>query len=549
MPSGPRMSLQPLRPQEDRLATPTRTLPPQNPHFPALAPFRPALYLALAFALLKLAVHIVANLLTQHFGYGIFRDELYYFVCGRHLAWGYVDQAPMVAMQARLAEMLFGLHNQAMFRIFSALAGSVTIVLTGMLAWSFGGKRSAQALAMTAVLFAPVYLGIDGFLSMNSFGPVFWMGCLLTVIWIVRGASPRWWLLFGVLGGLGLLNKPDMAFFLVALLAGLLLTPQRRLLWNGWVLAAITLLFLIASPYLLWQFHHHWPTYVWLENVAHSHKNVVLAPLPFLGAQIMMLAPWNIFLLLPGLFWIFAAKAARGLRWIGATYLVFLVLMVHLHAKDYYLAPIYPVLFAAGALAWQRMFSGPRRTAWLLPAWCAFLVIAGLIVLPMALPVLPPYTWVRYATALHLRPSNTETAATGPLPQFYADRFGWKQMVAQVARIYNALSPNDRAQTAIFCDNYGEAAAIDLYGAQYGLPQAISGHQNYFFWGPRGHTGAVMIIVGNDDRDLDRLFQSVQVVGHIDDPLAMPYENGPIYLCRGLKQPLATLWPKTKHWM
>jgi 4-amino-4-deoxy-L-arabinose transferase-like glycosyltransferase len=503
----------------------------------------------MAFALVKLAIHIVANLLTQHFGYGIFRDELYYFICGRHLAWGYVDQAPMVALQAHVAETLFGLHSQAMFRLFSALAGSVKIILTGMLTWSLGGKRIAQVLAMIAVLFAPVYFGLDGFLSMNSFGPIFWMGCLLTVIWIARGANPRWWLLFGVLGGLGLLNKPDMAFFLVALLVGLLLTPQRQLLWDGWVFAAIALVLLVSSPYLLWQFHHHWPTYEWLQNVNHSHKNVQLTTFPFLGAQLMMLSPLSIFLLLPGLIWLFAAKAARGLRWIGLTYLVLLAIMVHLHAKDYYVAPVYPVLFAAGALAWQRLFAASRRTAWLLHAWCVVLTITGAIISPMALPILPPYTWIRYATALHLRPGNTETAETGPLPQFYADRFGWKQMVAQVAQIYSSLSPEDRAQAAIFCNNYGEASAIDIYGPQYGLPQAISGHQNYFFWGPRGHTGQVMIVIDSNYAHLSSLFQSVEVVGHTNNPLAMPYENRPIFLCRGLKLPLAALWPKTKNWM
>ena len=524
------------------------SLHPENSSPSVLAPFRPALYLALTFALIKLAIHIVANILTQHFGYGIFRDELYYFICGRHLAWGYVDQAPMVALQARVGEMLFGLQSQAAFRIFSALAGSVKIILTGMLAWSLGGKRPAQVLAMIAVLFTPVYLGIDGFLSMNSFEPVFWMGCLLTVLWLARGANPRWWILFGILGGLGLLNKPSMAFFLIALLAGLLLTPQRRLLASPWVLAAIALLLLIPSPYLLWQYHHHWPTLEWLNNVKHSHKNVVLSPLPFLGAQVMMLAPACVFLLLPGLIWLFAAKAARNFRWIGITYFLFLAVMIHEHAKDYYLAPIYPMLFAAGALAWQRMFSASRKTAWLLPAWSAFLVITGFIILPLGLPVLPPYTWIRYSTALHLKSGNTETAETGPLPQFYADRFGWKQMVAQVAQIYNSLSPEDRARTAIFGSNYGEAGAIDIYGPQYGLPQAISGHQNYFFWGPRDNTGQVMIVIDSNYEHLSHLFQSVEIVGHTNNPLAMPYENRPIYLCRGLKQPLSALWPKTKNW-
>lgn len=510
--------------------------------------WKPAVRLALAFAAIKFAVEFIGNLLAQHFGYGIFRDEMYYIVCGRHLAWGYVDQAPMVALQARIAEMLFGFHHLALFRSFSALAGAVKVLLTGILAWQLGGRRIAQVTAMIAVLIAPVYLAIDSFLSMNSFEPVFWMGCMVVVLLMVAGGTPKWWILFGMLGGMGLLNKPSMAFFLAALLIGLLLTPQRRILWSRWTAVAVGLIVLISLPYLLWQIHHQWPTLVWLNNVNHSHKNVKLGPLAFIGAQIMMLSPISIFLLLPGLVWLFVAKAARGFRWIGLTYVVLLAIMIHLFAKDYYVAPVYPVLFAAGALAWQDLFSGSRKSAWLLPAWCRVMVIVGAITLPMGIPVLPPYTWIRYTRALHMTSENTETAKTGPLPQFYADRFGWQELVAEVARIYDSLSPADRAKVGIFCSNYGEAGAIDLFGPKYGLPPAISGHQNYYFWGPRGYSDEILIVVGESKSDVEKYCDSVEPVGEVDNPLAMPFENGPIYLCRGGKVPLAAYWPNVKSW-
>ncbi len=510
--------------------------------------WRPVFRLAFAFAAIKLAIEFVGNLVAQHFGYGIFRDEMYYIVCGRHLAWGYVDQGPMVALQARAAEMLLGFHHLALLRLFSGLVGGVKVFLTGVLAWLLGGRRIAQATAMVAVLIAPVYLGIDSFLSMNSFEPVFWMGCLLAVLLLVRGADPRWWMAFGVLGGLGLLNKPSIAFFLVALLVGLLLTPQRRILWNRWALVAVALIFVIALPYLLWQIHHHWPTLVWLNNVNHSHKNVKLGPVAFIGAQIMMLHPISIFLLLPGLLWLLVAKSACGFRWIGIMYVALFAIMIHLYAKDYYVAPVYPVLFAAGALAWQSLFSLSRKTAWLMPAWCVVMLILGAIALPMGIPVLPPYTWIRYTRALHMTSENTETAKTGPLPQFYADRFGWHGLVAEVARIYNSLTPADRAKAGIFCNNYGEAGAIDLFGPKYGLPQAISGHQNYYFWGPRGYSGDILIVVGESKSNVEKYCNSVQQVGEVDNPLAMPSENGPIYLCRGGKVPLSAYWPHVKNW-
>ncbi len=510
-----------------------------------------AIRLGLIFSAIEVAIEFIGNVIAQHFGYGIFRDELYYIVCGRHLAWGYVDQAPLVALQARVAETLFGFHNLALLRLLSGVAGAATVFLTGLLAWSLGGKRIAQVLAMIAVLMAPIYLALGSFLSMNAFEPVFWMGCMLAIILMVRGASPRWWILFGILGGIGILNKPSIVFFLFALLVALLLTPQRRLLWSRWTLAAVALIVLISAPYALWQVHHHWPTLEWLNNVKHSHKNVKLGPAAFLGAQTMMLSPISIFLLLPGLIWLFAAKSARGLRWIGLCYVLFLAVMIHEFAKDYYLAPIYPVLFAAGALAWQHAFSTSRKTAWLLPAFCVVLVIFGAITLPMGIPILPPSTWIRYTRAMHMTSGKTETAATGPLPQFYADRFGWQQMVAQVAAVYNSLPQQERAQTAIYGSNYGEAGAIDVLGRQYGLPQAISGHQNYFFWGPRGYTGQIVIVIDSDDSyaHLAKEFHSVKVAAHTYNALGMLFENRSIFLCRGLKQPLSTFWPETKHWI
>lgn len=507
-----------------------------------------ALRLGLIFAAIKVAIEFIGNIVAQHYGYGIFRDEMYFIVCGRHLAWGYVDHGPMVAVQARISEMLFGFHNLALLRLFSAFAGGVKVFLTGLLAWSLGGKRMAQILAMIAVLIAPVYLAIDGYLSMNSFEPVFWMGCTLVLVRMALGASPRWWIVFGLLGGLGLLNKPSMAFFLIAVLFGLMLTPQRRLLWNGWAITAIALIVLLPSPYLFWQIHHHWPTLEWLRNMKYARRNEGRSWTAFLAQQMIILNPTSIFLLLPGLTWLLATKPARSFRWIGVSYLALLAIMIHLYAKDYYIAPVYPVLFAAGALAWQNAFSTSRKTAWLLPSWCVVMIILGAITLPLGIPVLPPYTWVRYTRIMHLTSGKDENTNSGPLQQFYADRFGWRQMVAEVARIYNSLPFTDRARTAIFCDNYGEASAIDLYGAQYDLPHAISGHQNFFLWGPHGYSGKSMIIVGSSNTDLSQMFLSVQVVGNFKNPLAMPYENRPIYLCRGLHQPLAAVWSKAKHW-
>lgn len=506
-----------------------------------------ALRLAMLFAAIELSIQIIGGLLGQKFGYGLFRDELYYIMCGRHLAWGYVDLAPMAALQAHVAESIFGLHNQAMLRLFSFLAGAARVLLTGLLAWSLGGRRMAQVLAMTAVLFAPVYLGLDGVLAMNSFESFFWMGSLLTLIWMERGASPRWWILYGVLGGLGLLNKPSMAFFLFGVLGGLLLTPERRLLLNRWTLVAVALILIIPLPYILWQAHRSWPMWELLYKINHDNINGNVGPLAFLQAQIGMLNWLSIFLLLPGLAWLLLARMARNFRWIGFMYIGMLLVMMRAHAKNYYVAPVYPVLFAAGAIAWQHLFGESKKTKWLLPAWCLVMAVAGAVVLPTILPVLPPQLCLRYMRVMHLADENPAIDQS-PLAPLLADRIGWHHLVADVAHVYYSLSPEDRATTGIYCDNYGEASAINVYGRKLGLPTAVSGHQNYFYWGANGYSGKILIVLGGSLKDLQSQFASVEVIQRTYNPLANHFSNRPIYLCRGEHIPLTVYWPRAKNW-
>jgi hypothetical protein len=520
---------------------------------PADPTLREALRLALLFSIIKLAVQVAGTLISTHYGYGYFRDELYYLVCGQHLAWGYVDQGPIVAVQARFGEILFG-KSLVGIRMFSALAGAVMVGLTGMLAWALGGRRSAQGLAMIGVLVAPQYLGLDSYLSMNSFEPMFWMGCLLLVLLIANGASPRWWLLFGITAGLGLLNKPSMTFFLLALLFGLLLTPQRRLLGNRWVLAGVALMVSLALPNLLWQIHYHWPTWEFLRNGQIENKNVTLGPLPFLLTQIKSLHPLNLFLWGAGLLWTLFSPSARSRRWIGLTYLLFFALMMALHAKDYYVTPIYPVLFAAGGVAWERRLAHRKlvenNRAYAFPIMETALLVTGALILPMAIPVLPPQTWIRYTSALHLHSSNSENNAVGPLPQFYADRFGWQEEVDSVTRIYRSLSPADRARVGILCSNYGEASAINFLGAKDHLPFAISGHNNYYLWGPHGYTGEIMIVInGASPEEMREYYSSVVVAGRMDHPYAMPYEHRNIYLVRGRKKSVLADWAGFKNYI
>ena len=517
---------------------------------------RAALRLAASFGVAKLLMQIALTLWTQHLGYGYFRDEFYYIACARHLAWGFVDHGPIVAVQARLSMGLFG-GSLLGVRMLSAVAEAIAVGLTGMAAWALGGRRPAQSLAMTGMTVAPITIAMGGYLSMNSFEPMFWTGCVIALVLLLRGSAPRaCWVAFGVSAGLGLLNKPSMAFFLAALGVGLLLTPERRILFTRYAALGITLLILISLPNVLWQIHNHWPTLEFLHNGRVRHKNTSLPPLQFLLAQMMLMLPINVLLWMTGVVALLRNRSMRGMRWLGYTYLFFLVLMGALHAKDYYLAAVYPALFAAGAIAWERRFARSRsveHAGWFgFPVFQALVLLSGFVALPMTSPVMRPAAWVAYTRALHLTRAEDETRATSVLPQFYADRFGWQEMSDVVVRTYQSLSPTDQAQVCIYGDNYGEAGAIDFLGrrAEPRLPQAISAQNSYWTWGLHGCSGELLISVTDDTpEEVAKVYREVKIVGVMNNPLAMPEEHKNIYLLRGRRSGRPIDWAKEKFYI
>ncbi len=508
------------------------------------SPLVPAVGLAGLFAALTFAVHFFSSLWGGHLGYGFFRDELYFLVCGHHLAWGYVDQPPLVAVQARLAEILFGVSPTGI-RIFSFMATGVAVGLTGLLAWQLGGRRNAQVLAMTAVLAAPVFLGTSNYLSMNSFEPCFWMGALLAVLRIADGSStPRAWLVFGLLTGLGIENKHTTVFFLAALLFGLLVSPQRRILFTKGCAAGIALMLLIALPNFIWQLSHQFATYEFLSTVAHSDKNIKLPPLAFLFEQVKVLLFSTAPIWVGGICWLAFSRNARSWRFVSYTFLAFLTMMMVLHAKNYYVAPIYPVLFAAGAVALSELTS--RRwplTAYSVVLACTFVFATG----PIVLTILPPDRYSAYTALFAPSDSNFEKF-TGPLPEILSDRFGWPQMVEGFAERYKALPPEVRTRTAIFCGNYGEASAVNVLGPAYGLPTAISGHQNYFYWGWNNYSGDSVLTLGDSPKDYADTYAKVVDLGSFDSPWIMDHEHLHYYLLRDRKRSYAADWPELKYW-
>jgi hypothetical protein len=478
--------------------------------------------------------------------YGVFRDELYYMACGEHLAWGYVDQPPLIAFIAWFARHAFG-NSLLAIRILPVLAGAAVVFLTGVLAREFGGGRFAQFLAAATILFAPAYLAFDSFLSMNAFEPLFWLLCAWIAVRIVNGASQKWWLAFGAIAGLGLENKHSMLVFGFGIVVGLMLAGEFRQFRLKWIWIGGLIAFALFLPNLLWEARHGWPQ-IEVVRSGQLYKNVPLSPLRFLGEQVLFLGPLSTPVWLGGLLWCFLPREGKRFGFLGWAYLIVLGIFVLMGGKSYYPLPVYAIMMAAGGVACEQIteVASPR---WLRPVFSTLLIASGLIALPFGVPVLPVDMFLRYSQILpYGKAVKTEwDAYQAELPQLYADMFGWDHTAQTVAQVYRGLPEPDRADCAILGGNYGESGAIDYYGPALGLPKAIGGHNSYFYWGPRGYSGSCVIIFGERSQKFITFFDDVQLAATITSPHAMPNEQSvPVYVCRKPREPLSVLWPRFK---
>jgi dolichyl-phosphate-mannose-protein mannosyltransferase len=497
----------------------------------------PSVYYLAGAALL---VHFCCN---TRFGY--FRDELYYAACGQHFAWGYVDHAPLAPWLAQISRTLMG-DSLFALRFLPALAAAAKVFLAGWIALEVGGGKFAQFLASLAVLCAPIYLTFDNFFSMNSFEPVFWMACAAIVLRILNGGDQRLWLLFGLVAGLGILNKHSMLFFGSGIVLGLLFSSARREYGSRWIWSGAAISFVLFLPNLRWEIQNNWPTIALLHSVIGTKYSLV-SPWEYIWQQTLLTHPVAAPIWLAGLWYLFGDPEGKKYAVLGWAYLAVLLEMIVLHGKIYYLAPAYIMLFAAGA-TWIELHLIPRTGGWLRYAIVVPLLVGAAIAAPLAMPVLSVDATIRYTRFWDVKAIHVENVPQGDLPQLFGDMFGWQEQVGAVASVYGHLTAADRASAAILAYNYGEAGAIDYFCPRYGLPKAISGHNQYGLWGPHDYTGEVVVAIGFTQARLRQSFEEVTAAAHVSPRYALPEEsNLTVYVCRRPKQPLQASWAQWRY--
>lgn len=469
--------------------------------------------------------------------YGFHRDELAVLDNARRLAWGYIAYPPITPLIARIALDLSGPSLVAL-RFFSSFTLAIATVLTGLMARELGGGRRAQAVAAVAVAIAPIALLQGAIFQYVSFDYLWWVLGYYGVIRLLKTDNPRWWLIIGATVGLGMETKYTMAFWVAALAGAVLLTRARRYLASPWLWGGVVVAIVIVLPNLIWQFQHAFISLEFLSSI-HARDARIGRTSGFVPEQfVVSTSAFTVPLWIAGLASLLVSAAGKPFRALGWIYVILFGMLFAAPGRSYYLAPAYPVLFAAGSVVWERWLAllPPRRSRVVHGVTWGGLAIGGLLGVVLVLPIAPV--------------NSDLWRVTSTVHDTFVEEIGWPDLVDTVAGIYAALPSDERYGAAILAGNYGEAGAIDLYGPAHGLPSAISGADSYW---PRGYGDPpprTLVVVGFSAEEAAGYFTLCNVAGQVTNRYSVANEettyHSDILVCHGSRQPWPALWRRLR---
>jgi 4-amino-4-deoxy-L-arabinose transferase-like glycosyltransferase len=490
--------------------------------------------------LLGLALFLL-HMFTNH-QYGFHQDELVVLDNANNLDWGFVEYPPLTPFLARIELTLFGLSLVAA-RTFSALAQSIVLVLTGLMARELGGRRLTQVVAALAAAIAPIALIQGSLLQYVTFDFLWSVLIAYLVIRLLKSEDPRWWIPIGAAIGLGMMTKYTMVMFVAGLVGGVLLTEARRYIRSPWLWGGVGLSLLIFLPNLIWQIRHDFISLEFLSSI-HARDVAIGRAEGYLVEQFLFCTnPFMIPFWVAGLIWYFRNPEGKRYQVIGWMYLIPFLIYLITQGRSYYLAPAYPMLTAAGAVAWQGWID--RRPSRRSSAQQGRLV-QGLTWTGIAIGAV-----ISAALALPVAPINSPVwKFTSEVHDTFTEQIGWPEMIETVAGIYAKLPEAEKSQTGIFTGENDEAAALNLYGPEYGLPKAMSGSDTFWLRGYVNPPPKTLIVVGYSREELDSVFEQCEVAGRITNPYGVENDlrNPPdIFVCRGLRVPLPEIWDRVRR--
>ena len=502
------------------------------------------------FILLFVAIKIALNLLAiPHFGFH--RDELLHLALGDHLDWGYKEVPPFIALLAKITIALFG-DSVIATRIFSTIAAGALTWFTSKITAELGGGKFAIALGCLALIFSPAFAASGYLFQPVIFDQLWWVLAVYLILKYINTLSIKYLYWLGVVIGIGLLTKYTMGFFAFALIIGLLITKQRKLLYNKHILGAVLVALLIFLPNIIWQLTHHLPGITHMNALRSSQLDYITPP-QFISQQLLVNGI-ALFVWVAGLFFLLFSPGMRKYQFIAFAYFAIFLFLLLMNGKNYYLFGAYPMLFAAGACAFETRLK--KAGTILKTIVVAFFVIPNLLFLPLVLPLLSINQTLNFISYLHKKApfmnfiTTWEDHKLHPLTQDYADMFGWNEMAEKAGKVYHSLTPEQQKHTILITDNYGEAGAMYHFNQQYYLPHQVSLNSSFTLWSPKSIADIQYIIYvddsnGDDIKRLQPYIESYQKFSQVDNSLAR--EKGTaIYLFTHPKPALNQVYQKER---
>lgn len=490
--------------------------------------FRSDLGVLVCVAALSLMLHVATN-----GRYGFHRDELQTLDDARHLDWGFVVYPPITPLLGRLELVLFG-TSLVGFRVFSATAVSVVMVLAGLIAKELGGNRHLQMLAAASVGIAPIALIQGAVFQYVSFDYLWGVTVTYLLVRLLNSEDPRWWVPIGMALGVGMETRYTMGFLAVGTAGAVLFTSARRFLHSRWLWAGVGLSVLLFLPNLVWQMQHH---FISLEFLSYLHTRDLRQGRyrGFLPGQLLVCVnPVTAPLTLLGLWFYLIRKQGQRYHLLGWTFVITFVLFAVAGARSYYTAPLYPMLVAGGCVLFGSLVAKSRaayRVQW--AAIVAGGVCFGLLVMPAA-------------------PVNSGLwRITSRIHDQFREEIGWPDLAQAVAAVYGSLSAQEREKTGILTGNYGEGGALNLYGPALGLPHAMSLTNSFWYRGYDPGLPQTVILVGFDLDEGRKLFDTCVVAAKNTNRLGVENEESrdhpDILLCRNLRIPWPVYWERFRR--
>ncbi len=481
--------------------------------------------LILILSLIKLTIHLLTNT-----NYELHRDEYLYLAFSDHLAFGYFSNGPAIGFFAFILQTFCG-NSVFAVRLLPALIGVVTVVMVCLTVKELGGKKWAILLAGSAIILSPAYLRVNWLFQPVSFDLLFWLLATFFILKLVQTENPRYWLVLGLIWGLGFLNKYSIAFLAWGFFLAIIFTTKRKLILSKYFFYHLLIGFALVLPNLIWQYNHNWPVVFHMQNLQRTQL-VNVQMIDFLVAQPLMILP-AVPLWICGLIYLLAYRETKSLRVLAYTFVIVMITLMLLHGKAYYTLGIYFVLISSGAVFIEKITS--TRHIIIKPAILILMVLIILPVLPFSLPVYSFDKMVIYGQESKKFSLDQflywEDGRQHSLPQDYADMTGWKELAEIAISVYQNLSAAEKTECTIWGENYGQAGSVKYFGKKAGLPEPVSFSDNFLFWAPDTISTRILIYINDDTSEISQYFGMIQEMGRITNPYARESEL-PVYLCR-----------------